>query len=398
MQVTGIQQPPPGPDGLERGWFSSSKNPLDPPPKMFRRPAPGHYAYIKFLPMSVLAVSDKLQDGFALIPPVTTPGEQHPFVSHDVTQDDWHKFLKDFQKTAHLSASDRLFQGMAGGFMRDKIPSPKIQKRMAQNKLEPIGDYLMAWNHYFFHPRRMSVILAKGSRRFSGESDDYPPDVTRRTKKVFKEKKSHYSSRSVDGPLVTAAEPYPKGSLLAPILNPFHKAIYDTTVAVARVPGDLLHGIKPGERVDLSKPSQKWRSRELSDSEEESDSELYTNSEESDHDPIRSLEKKTERDMAAIHRKTEHDLKAIHKKAAADREALHALIQGRKAEREFHKEERKREREKFVQALYYGNHNAGKEKPRKSRRHRKERENAGDIATGRFRLVICYWDGQRGVF
>ena len=183
--MAGVQQPPPGPDGSERGWFSSSKNPLDPPPKMFKRPAPGHYSYVKFRPVSVLAVSDKLQDGFALIPPVTAPGEQHPFVSHDITEDDWHKwahsapvifglklslpflrFLKDFQKTAHLSPSDRLFQGMANSFMKgtlvsirttrghsnlsgftDKIPSAKVQKRMAENKLEPIGDYLMAWNH-----------------------------------------------------------------------------------------------------------------------------------------------------------------------------------------------------------------------------------------------------------
>lgn len=91
MQMAGVQQPPLGPDGMERGWFSSSKNPLDPPPKMFKRPAPGHYSYIKFQPMSVLAVSEKLQDGFALIPPVTAPGEQHPFVSHDITEDDWHK-------------------------------------------------------------------------------------------------------------------------------------------------------------------------------------------------------------------------------------------------------------------------------------------------------------------
>ena len=91
MQMAGVQQPPPGPDGLERGWFSSSKNPLDPPPKMFRRPAPGHYAYIKFRPVSVLAVSNNLQDGFALLPPVTAPGDPHPFTSHDITEEDWHK-------------------------------------------------------------------------------------------------------------------------------------------------------------------------------------------------------------------------------------------------------------------------------------------------------------------
>jgi hypothetical protein len=91
MQMAGVQQPPPGPDGSERGWFSSSKNPLDPPPKMFKRPAPAHYSYVKFQPVSVLAISEKLQDGFALIPPVVAPGDQHPFVSHDITEDDWHK-------------------------------------------------------------------------------------------------------------------------------------------------------------------------------------------------------------------------------------------------------------------------------------------------------------------
>lgn len=91
MQMAGVQQPPPGPDGMERGWFSSSKNPLDPPPKMFKRPAPGHYSYAGFQPLSVLAVSDKLQDGFALMPPVSSPGEAHPFISHDITEEDWHK-------------------------------------------------------------------------------------------------------------------------------------------------------------------------------------------------------------------------------------------------------------------------------------------------------------------
>lgn len=243
------------------------------------------------------------------------------------------------------------------------------------------------------------MVLAKGSHRFSGETDDYPPDVTRRTKKVFKERKSHCSSRSVDTPLVTVAEPYPKGSLLAPLLNPLHKAIYDTSVAVSRAPGDLLYGITPGEKVDLSKPSPKSKSRALRDSDEESDSEEYTESEEeSDNDPARAWEKKAEHDMAAIHRKTEADVKAFHKKAAADREALQALIEGRKVEKRSHREERKREREKYIQGVYYGNWDAGKEKPRRERRHRKRKDSAGDIATGKFRLVICYWDGQREVF
>jgi hypothetical protein len=245
----------------------------------------------------------------------------------------------------------------------------------------------------------MSIVLARGSHRFSGETDDYPPDVTRRTKKVFKEKKSHRSSRSIDRPLVTVAEPYPRGSLLAPLLNPVHKAIHETTVGILRAPGDLLYGIKPGEKVSLSKASPKSKSRALRDSDEESDSEEYTDSEEeSDVDPAKAWGKKAENDMAAFHRKAEGDLKAFNKRAADDRETLHALFEGRRAERKSRIEDRKREREKYVQAAFYGNHDAGKEKPKKSRKHRKEREGSGDIATGKFRLVLCYWDGQREVF
>ena len=248
----------------------------------------------------------------------------------------------------------------------------------------------------------MSVVLARGSERFSGETDDYPPDVTRRTKRASKEKKkkTHGSSRSVDRPLVTVAEPYPRGSLLAPLLNPIHKALYDTTVAVTRAPGDLIYGIKPGEKVDLSRSSPKSKSRSVRDSEEESDSEEYTESEEeSDEDSRNSLERKVEKDVAAAHRRAEGDLKAFHKKAAADREAFHSLIQGRRAERRDRFEERKREREEYIQRTFYGNYDAGKEeKPKKHRKHRKERGGSGDIPSGKFRLVICYWDGQREEF
>ena len=246
----------------------------------------------------------------------------------------------------------------------------------------------------------MSVVLARGSLRFSGETDGYPPDVTRRTKRASKEKKkkTHGSSRSVDRPLVTVAEPYPRGSILAPLLNPIHKALYDTTVAVTRAPGDLIYGIKPGEKVDRSSPKSK--SRAIRESDEESDSEEYTDSEEeSDEDPARSWERKVEKDVSAAHRKAEGDLKAFHKKAAADRETLHSLMQGRRAERRERFEERKRDREEYIQRTFYGNYDTGKEeKPRKHRKHRKEREGSGDIPTGKFRLVICYWDGQREEF
>lgn len=311
---------------------------------MFKRPAPGHYAYINFRPVSVLAVSDKLQDGFALIPPVTAPGDPHPFTSHDITEEDWHKFLKDFQKTAHLSASDRLFQGMSNSFAKDKKSSANVQKRVAENKLEPIGDYLMAWNHYFFHPRRMSVVLAKGGHRFSGETDDPPPDVGRHTKKASKEKKSQHGTRSADVPLVTVAEPYPRGSLIGGLLNPVHKAIHETSVAIVRAPNDLLYGVQRGD-------ASRSRGRD-------SDSDDSTSSSDSD------------------------DRRARHGKRPKERRAERGYRrEERRDEREARKEERRRRREqKYGKAPV--------------------KESVVDIQvpSGRFRLVLCYWDGQREVF
>lgn len=303
---------------------------------MFRRPAPGHYAYTIFRPISVLAVSERLQDGFALIPPVTRPGDPHPFISHDITEEDWHRFLKDFQKTAHLPASDRLFQGIANSFMSGKSPSAKIQQRVAENRLEPIGDYLMAWNHYFFRPRRMTVILAKGTHRFSGEADDYPPDVGGRSKKDKKSHKTHHTGV----PPVTAAEPYPHGSLLGGLLNPMHRTLNDVATArreafndVATARREAFYGVS-----QQSGHKAKYKKHSGSDS----DSSSSSSSSGSDYYGTR-------------HR-------------------------GKHAGKEYRKEERKARKE-----------------ARKAKKYGKVMGSYTEIPSGRFRLVLCYWDGLREV-
>lgn len=199
--------------------------------------------------------------------------------------------------------------------------------------------------------------------------------------------------------MVTAAEPYPRGSLIGSLLNPLHKAVHDTAVAVSRAPGDLLLGGGPGQRVEP-------RSRSLRHSDEESDSDEYTDSEEeSDNDPIRTWQRKAERDMIVAHRRAEADLKTFHNRAAADRVACRALGEGRRAERDTRREERWAEREARIEQrragrdarrrerFGYDSHDTGKDKHKKH-----SRESDGDVPTGRFRLVICYWDGQREVF
>jgi len=76
---------------------STPQDPLNPAPLAFTRPTPKNYAYLPFQPMTMLGISSNLADGFPLIPPpINSEDEsktntQHPFVSHDVTEDDWLK-------------------------------------------------------------------------------------------------------------------------------------------------------------------------------------------------------------------------------------------------------------------------------------------------------------------
>jgi len=77
-----------------------ARDPLNPAPAAFTRPTPKNYAYLPFEPLTMLGISPNLADGFPLIPPPinsedeTSAGKanaQHPFVSHDVTEEDWLK-------------------------------------------------------------------------------------------------------------------------------------------------------------------------------------------------------------------------------------------------------------------------------------------------------------------
>jgi len=122
-----------------------------------------------------------------VIPPPARAGDQHPFASHDVTEEDWHKFLKDLDKTAHLSPTQRL-----GNFFKHN--SQGVQERLKQDRMEPVGDYLLAWNQYFFQPRRMSVVLALGNQRYSGETEDVPPDLH-----IHHQSSGHFDNRKPSG-------------------------------------------------------------------------------------------------------------------------------------------------------------------------------------------------------
>jgi len=123
--------------------------------------------------MTMLGISSNLADGFPMIPPPINPedesdtdkgpGPQHPFVSHDVTEDDWLKFLAGIKAVAsNPNQGQRSF--LARVFLSEM--SEKDQRKRATH-------FVNSWNHYFFKPRRLIVILARG-RKVYGASDYQP--------------------------------------------------------------------------------------------------------------------------------------------------------------------------------------------------------------------------------
>lgn len=177
--VTGIQDnhsqmPPQHESGQNRGLFSwmVGNNPLEPLPAQFRRISPPNYSYDMFSPMTLIGTTHSLRDGWIVMSPPAPPGMDHPFMTHDVRQEDWAKFLQDLNQTARW--------GTINAFRSRGVPrSLTLQRRMYRKNVVPLGEIIDAWNNYYFHPRRMSVVLAQGRRRCSGLIDDYPPDVGR---------------------------------------------------------------------------------------------------------------------------------------------------------------------------------------------------------------------------
>ncbi len=101
--------------------FAPGKSPktlLDPPPPSFLRPpatGPG-LAYGAFPAMRLLSRGATLDRGFPYIAPGCGRGSgvvAHPFVAHDVTEQDWRRFLHDVRVAGSLSPLNRVVAGLA---------------------------------------------------------------------------------------------------------------------------------------------------------------------------------------------------------------------------------------------------------------------------------------------
>jgi len=164
----------------------------DPAPSFSRQPSP-NVPYTSFPLMYLTANGKHLDKGFPLVPP-PTPVAPHPFVTHDVNEDDWHRFLNDVKKAGRLTGREQMAAATVP--ITTHMPligvlaSSAMASRMKKEKVIPVRELINTWNHLFFHPRRMEVTLVKGF------SDNVVP-VSKRRRSPSSSVSSESSSESV---------------------------------------------------------------------------------------------------------------------------------------------------------------------------------------------------------
>ncbi|KAG2348066.1 hypothetical protein BDR05DRAFT_926913 [Suillus weaverae] len=168
----------PSPNGESTGLSLASFFGNTGPPPMWHRQPPQHLPRNQFPPMCLISNGTDLSKGFPELPP---PCQLcvHPFAAHDIMEEDWKRFLADIKKAGSLSAGQRIKSnaipfltgvGLVGGFFL----TGAIEKRMKARNRNAAGDVIDHWNHYFFGPRKMEVVLCQGSERLSGREGAAP--------------------------------------------------------------------------------------------------------------------------------------------------------------------------------------------------------------------------------
>lgn len=145
---------------------------LDPPPPSFHRAPPSTLPYGPFPPLVLLSQFSQVNKGFPLLPPPATTNP-HAFVSHDVNEEDWKRFLEDVTSAGGFSTTERVVSQVAPIVMglrflpgesayvqyaRNNNPDRSIlvvglfvrkgmDLHMQSRKTGPVGDLVDHWNH-----------------------------------------------------------------------------------------------------------------------------------------------------------------------------------------------------------------------------------------------------------
>lgn len=147
---------------------------LNPPPPSFSRPPQQTFPYTPFRTVVHISFGATLDKGFPTMPPPAAAGQPHPFMTHDVTEEDWTRFLSDLKKAGTLSPMNKILAGVApmvilpgigfvggtsirywtwsyaltdsSGFMLSRL----FEKRMTAKKTGPTSQLVDHWNHVCF--------------------------------------------------------------------------------------------------------------------------------------------------------------------------------------------------------------------------------------------------------
>ncbi|EPT05764.1 hypothetical protein FOMPIDRAFT_86757 [Fomitopsis schrenkii] len=155
----------------------SSASILDPPPPSFLRSPRPDLPYSPFEPTSLSSLSDGLGQGFPQLPPQSRD-VPHPFVTHDVSEEDWRIFLFTVKSaSAHFDAAISSAGNRRVGLLGTLV-SMGIEQATKGKKAGAVGDLVDQWNLNFFLRRQMTVVLARGKTAYNGSAGAGPHDMT----------------------------------------------------------------------------------------------------------------------------------------------------------------------------------------------------------------------------
>jgi len=146
----------------------------DGPSQFSRVPSKG-LSYSPFQPMFLLCNGKTLDKGFLRAPPPSSI-QPHPFISHDITEDDWLSFLETLHSAANLTGKDvsRSYLPIVSNIpIIGCLSAAGVQLIMKHRKVHKVTKLIDTWNHHFFEPRKLRVVLMKGDAKLSGLTE--PP-------------------------------------------------------------------------------------------------------------------------------------------------------------------------------------------------------------------------------
>ena len=115
--VAGPSSPSASPSSGSQFKGPTATDLLNPPPPGFSRAPPFHELMTQpFRPFSLLSIGSGLDKGFPSVAPPSA-AQPHPFIVHDVKEEDWTRLLHDIQAAGRLSPLNKIVAGVAPAAM-----------------------------------------------------------------------------------------------------------------------------------------------------------------------------------------------------------------------------------------------------------------------------------------